>query len=424
MREIFESLGATVNWNPSTRTVTATNDLNTIELPVGQNRAVINGQPYTLDVPATIVAGTTMVPLRFVSESLGATVVYQPTNRLVSINTSRSTATLPGGRYGAGRRERLTIPAGTVIPVRIDQPLSSTTAQVGDQFTSTIISDVNGDQPLPQGTRIVGRVLEVQPKSGRTPGQVLVNFVSAQLPGGRMVPINGTLTTLDQRDVEQQNGRLVAKSKKPNRTAFIGYGAGAGLVVGLFTDNVITGTLIGAAAGYLSSLFVRDKARDVNIKPGTEFGVQLNDPVTYQASNAFYNRRMAYLSGSTSRYGAGSGNQPIQVMVNGSNVNFGDNTPIQRNNVVLVPVEPVLNAADIRYDYNQAGQTIRVYRPDGGLVQLTAGNNYATLNGVRQPLPTAAYVSGGTLYAPIDFLSLGTGKTATWDSQTNTMILR
>lgn len=87
LRAIFESLGVTVSWDDASRTVTATKNGVVITLPVGKTEATKNGQPVTLDVPATIVDGSTMVPVRFVSESLGASVDWNATTRTVTINS-------------------------------------------------------------------------------------------------------------------------------------------------------------------------------------------------------------------------------------------------------------------------------------------------------------------------------------------------
>jgi len=87
LRAIFESLGATVSWDDATRTVTASKNGVVVTLPVGKTQASKNGQPVTLDVPATIVEGSTMVPARFVSESLGATVNWNGDTRSVIIQS-------------------------------------------------------------------------------------------------------------------------------------------------------------------------------------------------------------------------------------------------------------------------------------------------------------------------------------------------
>jgi hypothetical protein len=49
-----------------------------IELPIGEKKMIVNGREEPIDVPAQIIAGRTMVPLRFVAEALGAEVDWEP----------------------------------------------------------------------------------------------------------------------------------------------------------------------------------------------------------------------------------------------------------------------------------------------------------------------------------------------------------
>ncbi|AEM78373.1 copper amine oxidase N-terminal domain-containing protein [Thermoanaerobacter wiegelii] len=51
LRTIFEALGATVNWDGTTRTVTATQDNNIVKLTIGKSMAYKNGVAVKLDVP-------------------------------------------------------------------------------------------------------------------------------------------------------------------------------------------------------------------------------------------------------------------------------------------------------------------------------------------------------------------------------------
>ncbi|MBI2873954.1 MAG: hypothetical protein HYY09_02605 [Firmicutes bacterium] len=88
MRAISEALGALVGWDGATQTVTITREDTTVVLPVGSTTAQINGQPIALDVAATIIEGRTLVPLRFISKSLGADVTWSDPARTVHIQTS------------------------------------------------------------------------------------------------------------------------------------------------------------------------------------------------------------------------------------------------------------------------------------------------------------------------------------------------
>lgn len=76
LRAILESLNATVDYDDSTKTITGSQDDNLIILKIGEKAASVNGKKITLDVPAQIIMGLTVVPVRFISESLGASVVW------------------------------------------------------------------------------------------------------------------------------------------------------------------------------------------------------------------------------------------------------------------------------------------------------------------------------------------------------------
>lgn len=86
LRSIFEALGATVYWNNDTQTVTGKKGKTTIELQIGKAKALINGKEQELQVPARKINNRTMVPLRFVAESLGATVNWNKDTRTATID--------------------------------------------------------------------------------------------------------------------------------------------------------------------------------------------------------------------------------------------------------------------------------------------------------------------------------------------------
>ncbi|WP_370881036.1 stalk domain-containing protein [Paenibacillus brasilensis] len=73
-RAVFEALGAKVKWDGATKTVTATKGNTTIKLTVGSRDAYINGKLVRLNAAPRLINGKVMVPIRFVSEALGAKV--------------------------------------------------------------------------------------------------------------------------------------------------------------------------------------------------------------------------------------------------------------------------------------------------------------------------------------------------------------
>lgn len=88
LRAIFEALDADVDWDGATRTATAEKAGTTVQVSIDDTTAYVNGQAQTLDVPAQLIGGRTMVPARFVSESLDARVLWDGTAQSVYIITS------------------------------------------------------------------------------------------------------------------------------------------------------------------------------------------------------------------------------------------------------------------------------------------------------------------------------------------------
>jgi hypothetical protein len=88
MRGIFEAMGAKVNWDQGTRTVTGTKGGSTVILKIDSKDALADNRHIALDAAAVIVDGRTLVPLRFISESLGALVDWDQASRTVRISTA------------------------------------------------------------------------------------------------------------------------------------------------------------------------------------------------------------------------------------------------------------------------------------------------------------------------------------------------
>ena len=86
LRGVFEQLGATVVY--SSGEINATGNGSDISLHIGSTQASINGQAQTLDVAPFIIGASTYVPLRFVSQALGAGVEWDEADRVVQISMS------------------------------------------------------------------------------------------------------------------------------------------------------------------------------------------------------------------------------------------------------------------------------------------------------------------------------------------------
>ncbi len=122
LRGVFEQMGATVEWDAASRTVLAARGTTLVELRIGSRIAKVNERPVTLDVPPMIVRGRTLVPLRFISESLGATVDYRAESRTVLIYTGQAGPPQPPSAPGQTIRgivTSVTLPRSTSEQPRI-----------------------------------------------------------------------------------------------------------------------------------------------------------------------------------------------------------------------------------------------------------------------------------------------------------------
>lgn len=309
VRGVFEQMGVNVDWEPANRAVYASGNGREVVLYINKRVAKVDDNDVTLDVPAMIYHGRTMVPLRFISESMGAKVEWLPSANTVAITTALASEAgsvvynpprnetydqrrrrVRQGRDTTGVRTQpiartVVLAANTVIPVTLNGELRSDEATVGDKFTANVDTNSAGAyMGLPAGSVIEGHVNAVRAKSGNTPGVLGLMFDRIRFPDNRTVSIDGSLIGLDTKSVDNRDGRLVARKSANRDTKYVGIGAGAGALVALATKgNVITTTLIGAALGYLYDQQQTTNRRDVVLKSGTQFGVVLNQDETIPA---------------------------------------------------------------------------------------------------------------------------------------------
>ncbi|MDY3928539.1 MAG: stalk domain-containing protein [Clostridia bacterium] len=87
LREIFEALGADVEWNGETRTATATKGSEVVSIQIDQKQLFKNGNAEEIDTAACIINNRTMVPARAVAQAFGANVEWNGAEKKVLITT-------------------------------------------------------------------------------------------------------------------------------------------------------------------------------------------------------------------------------------------------------------------------------------------------------------------------------------------------
>lgn len=297
MRDIFESLGASVNYNNLTQQIVAQRGTTVVRMTVGSRQASVNNVPVTLQAPAKTFGGRTYVPLRFVSEALGATVNYNAPTQLVSITGQG----FSGSGTAVAGISQISVPSNAVVRVKLDQDISSATAYVGQPISATVVSAQPGDSEFPAGTKVLGKVVAVSKKTKSDPGTLDLRWTSAQLPGNQTVALDGTLIGLDEDSVVTSTGRIEAKgdSRSSSDTLkVVGIGAGAGYLLGrVLKKNSTLTAVLGAAGGYLYDKSKnKDRPADARLAAGTELGVRLRSGVVYRDTTGYSTTRSTFIS--------------------------------------------------------------------------------------------------------------------------------
>lgn len=140
VREIFESLGADVLWaegNPGRAYICY--DGNIVSLAINDDFALVNGKKVKMEVPAKIVAyngiGKTMVPVRFVAETLGMEVGFDGTTDTISLRSVEPTPTPPP----------VMTPTPTPTRTPTPTPVRTPTPTPAGNYIASLGQTLNGD---------------------------------------------------------------------------------------------------------------------------------------------------------------------------------------------------------------------------------------------------------------------------------------
>jgi hypothetical protein len=85
LRSMFEQMGATVSYDAASKTVDVSKPGADVKVTVGKPEVVINGESRPLDVPPILYQGEVLVPIRVISEGMGAYVQWVPDRQIVVV---------------------------------------------------------------------------------------------------------------------------------------------------------------------------------------------------------------------------------------------------------------------------------------------------------------------------------------------------
>lgn len=170
----------------------------------------------------------------------------------------------------SGRPERITIPADTKLPIRLEHAVSSEKNSPGDSFAGWLDGPlmVNGKLVAPSHSKVIGQLTQVK-ESGRVEGRASLTMVLQKLV------VDGK-----EYDLETEPVTRIARSTKKKDAAIIGGSAAAGAVIGAIAGGG-KGAAIGAGVGGGSGTgyVLATKGAPVAYGPEARFVFVLSKPV-------------------------------------------------------------------------------------------------------------------------------------------------
>jgi hypothetical protein len=170
------------------------------------------------------------------------------TSSPTSSGSGNANAPKPPGLMDRLTSKTYTVPAGTVVSVRLGETLGSKTSQAGQNFDATLAEPVvvEGKEVIPAGADAHGTVVDAK---------ALGHF-----KGGAGLKI--ALTSIKDYKVQTESVNRVAKGKGKRSAVMIGGGAGAGALIGALAGGgkgAAIGALVGGGAGTAGTYFTGNK---------------------------------------------------------------------------------------------------------------------------------------------------------------------
>lgn len=325
LRGVFEAIGATVDWNKDTQSVVAFGDGRHVRLRIGSRDADVDGRIVTMDVAPQIIQDSTMVPLRFLSESLGASVDWRPEEDLVAIVAHPRMSAEHFGPPAAPPPppvvmtpppppqtviiERpaptpaptpappppppppVTIDRDTVIALRLDQELTSNHAAPGEVVEARVTGGMGRHMEFPDGTVLVGRVMEARSADGSHGGVLKVRFSHLKFPDGATYAISGVVTDRNNASITRtDDGKLIANGRAERIVMRDASPKGAPLELGFGRDKVEGGSAVGGTVGQIFGIFDNRIGRNVIIPAGQPLALILADDLTIERHDMRHDR--------------------------------------------------------------------------------------------------------------------------------------
>lgn len=203
-----------------------------------------------------------------------------------------STPPQEGTDSAASQPGTITLPAGTQVPLRLAQALSTKNAKVGDAvYAETAFPITQNDRTIiPAGTFVQGRISELRrPGRARGRAEVLMHFTTLIYRNGYTVMLPGGVENMpgsENQRVKDTEGTVQQNPTKGKDAATVGKTAATGAGIGAVVDRGVKGAGIGGGigAGVGLATVLLTRGPDITLPAGTSVQMVLQRPLILKES--------------------------------------------------------------------------------------------------------------------------------------------
>ena len=192
--------------------------------------------------------------------------------------------------------ERVTVPAGTKLPVILENGISTHSAKPGDSVYFQTAFPVTQDNRIiiPVGSYVRGAILEAK-RPGRVKGrgEIRLRLDTLILPNGYTINLNAAPTSGDTGGKEKvdSEGKIEGDSSKGRDVATVASTAGQGAIIGAIAGRTAKGAGIGAGIGGAVGLaaVLLTRGPEVELPRGSTLDIVLERSLTLDADKLHFN---------------------------------------------------------------------------------------------------------------------------------------
>lgn len=309
--------------------------------------------------------------------------------------------------------DQIVIRDNEVVEVKFDKAINAKSTRRGDRFSAT----VSNDRILPDGTRLIGRVADIQRKERDRKAFADLEFTDIELPNGQRVSIDAYPVALNNRSVSRgRDGRMEAKKETRRDHVVIGSTVG-GLILGSLIKKPFEGAMVGALGGILiAETDALNTSGDLIVEKGQKMGAAFDREVVidWRDGDRYDRRNDEYRDGDyrdgevrdrsdrTDRSdGYENGRNDIQVEYDRQELRFSEaQAPYRSGSTIMVPLAET--AAQLDLDVTRTAERAFYLEDQDNTLKLEQNATEARLNGKRISLPRAMEVRNGVTFVPIE----------------------